>query len=443
MKKIQFFGASGGVTGSCYLLTGNNNQTVLVDLGLFQGADDVENINTKPLSFDAKDLSAVFVTHAHLDHCGRLPLLVQNGFSGKIYATKPTKQIIYLSLMDEVAIAEEEKKPALFSKEDVEKTIKLFETISYDQQISVEEFTITFRNAGHILGSASIEITNAGKTICFSGDLGNTPQDLITPTEFISSANFVIMESTYGNSTHPKEDVNDILQKEINSIEHAGGTLLIPAFSIERTQEILHRLNHLKKTNKILDVTPVFLDSPLAIEVTDIFKQNPAFFNEDLQKDTNPFDFPNLIKTKTSEESKQILKVESPKVIIAGSGMLSGGRILHHLINYLPLPTTKILIVGYQAEKTLGREIIDGAKNVKIYHETIPVRATIINIHSLSSHADQPKLLHWLKQIKHVEKIFLTHGENAQREELQQKIKQETQISEVILPTIGEEYEIN
>ncbi len=443
MKIIQFLGASGGVTGSSYLVTGNSNQTILIDLGLFQGTDDKENINTKPISFDAQNLSAAFVTHAHLDHCGRLPLLIQNGFTGKIYSTKPTKEIIYLSLMDEVAIAQEEKKQPLFSKEDVEKTMKLFELVAYDEQITVGEFSITFRNAGHILGSSSIEITNNGKTICFSGDLGNTPQDLIAPTEYITSANFVVMESTYGNSTHPEEDVNTILQKEINSIEHAGGTLLIPAFSIERTQEILHRLNHLKKTNKILQETPVFLDSPLAIEVTDIFKQNPAFYNTDLQKDENPFDFPNLIKTKTGEESKQILKVESPKIIIAGSGMMSGGRILHHLINYLPLPTTKIIIVGYQAEKTLGREILEGVKNVKIYHEEVPVRAQVTHIFSLSSHADQPKLLEWLKHIKNVEKVFLTHGDNPQREELQNQIKKQTQITEVTLPLIGERYEIN
>lgn len=442
MKTIQFFGAAGGVTGSCYLLTGDSGQTILIDLGLFQGLDDKENINANALTFDAKNLSAVLLTHAHLDHCGRIPLIIQAGFSHKIYTTLPTKQIAKLSLLDTITIAQEEKKQPLYTVGDVEKTYACMETVSYDQAFQVGEFSITFRNAGHILGSASIEISDGNKTICFSGDLGNSPQDLIAPTEYITNADFVIMESTYGNSEHPKEDVDTLLQKEINAIEHAGGTLLIPAFSIERTQEVLHRIHNLKNTHKIEAITPVFLDSPMAIEVTEIFKQNTAFLSTELIHD-QPFDFENLMKTKTSDESKAIYKVESPKVIIAGSGMMSGGRILHHFINYLSLPTTRILIVGYQAEKTLGREIIDGAKEVKIYHEIIPVRATITHIQSLSSHADQPKLLQWISHINHVQKVFLTHGENEQRQALAEKIKQETNIPQIILPNRNDSYEIN
>jgi len=327
MKSLQFFGASGTVTGSSYLLTMDTNQTLLIDLGLFQGEDDKEEINAQPLPFDAKNLSAVFVTHAHLDHCGRLPLLIQNGFSGPIYTTAPTKDIIKLSLLDTIRISQEEKKEPLYTKDDVEKLYKRMQEVFYDMPFHVGDATVTFRNAGHILGSASIEISDTQKTVVFSGDLGNSPQDIIEPTEYSTKADTVIMESTYGNTIHPKEDVSDILRQEITAIEHGGGTLLIPAFSIERTQEILHRIHDLKNAKKIAEVTPVFLDSPMAIEVTDIFNTYHQFYNATVGAEHAPFDFPNLIKTPSSEESKNIVTNESPKVIIAGSGKIGRAHV--------------------------------------------------------------------------------------------------------------------
>lgn len=445
MKKIQFLGASGVVTGSSYLVTGDAGDTILIDLGMFQGTDDTENINFSLPSFDVKTLRAVFLTHAHLDHCGRLPLLVKKGFTGKIYTTDATKMITHLSLLDAAAIAQEEKKePVLYTKEEVEKVCNNIESVLYDKPFTISDFSITFHNAGHILGSASIEISDkSSQTIVFSGDLGNSPQDLIQPTEPIARSNIVVMESTYGDTIHPQEDAPAILQQNINEIERIGGTLLIPAFSIERTQEILHIIGHLKENRRVGGATPVFLDSPMAIEVTEIFKKYPTLYNTELSHDAHPFDFPNLTCTKTVEESKAILKVKNPKIIIAGSGMMSGGRILHHLNNYISFPTTRVLIVGYQAVGTLGREILTGAKQITIYDKHMPVRATIAKIEALSSHADQPKLLKWLKYIQGVKKVFLVHGEEKQRTALAEKIKTDIGIQHVILPTRDQVYNIN
>lgn len=442
MKSIQFLGASGGVTGSSYLLTGDTGGTILIDLGMFQGTDDTENSNFLLHSLDGHTLSAVLLTHAHLDHCGRLPLLIKENFSGKIYATEATKMITHLSLLDTAAIAQEEKKPVLYTKDEVEKVCANIEPVLYDTLFTIGNFSITFRNAGHILGSASIEVSDKNsQTIVFSGDLGNSPQGLIQPTEYITRADIVVMESTYGDSIHPAEDAAAILQQEMNEIEKTGGTLLIPAFSIERTQEILHIIGHLKKNNRV-DETPVFLDSPMAIAVTEIFKKYPTLYNAELSQDLHPFDFPNLTCTNTVEESKAIAKVKTPKIIIAGSGMMSGGRIVHHLSNYISLPTTHVLIVGYQAAGTLGREILEGAKQIIIYDKHIPVRATITKMEALSSHADQPKLLQWLKPIQNVKKVFLVHGEDRQRTVLAEKIQTEIGIQHVILPTKNQVYQL-
>lgn len=436
MTQLHFLGSTGIVTGSGYVLTGEKGQTLLVDLGLFQGVDNEDALNNAPLPFEAKSLAGVFLTHAHLDHCGRLPLLIKAGFTGKIYTTEATKMIAHISLLDAAAIQNEGKmSPPLYTKDDVEKLMGMIQTVAYDTPVQVGEFTGTLRDAGHILGSSSVEITNGGKTIVFSGDLGYTPENLIQPTEYLSHADIVVMESTYGNSTHPKEDASHILQKEIEAIEKTGGVLLIPAFSIERTQEILHTLSHLAVKGTLPSSMPVFLDSPMAIEVTQLFKEFPKLYSKDLLHDSHPFDFPNLVMTKTVSESKDILKAYNPKIIIAGSGMMSGGRILHHLDNYITKPTTRILIVGYQAVGTLGRDIQDGAKTVTLYGETLPVRAHITKLEAFSSHADEPLLLTWLKHIQGVKKVFLTHGEDPQRTALAQQIKTTLHIPDVVLPT--------
>lgn len=437
MKTIQFFGAAGEVTGSSYLVTGNQGGKLLVDLGMFQGVAS-HPANFFPLTYGPKTLSAVLLTHAHLDHCGRLPLLIKYGFRGKIFTTEATKMITSVSLLDSAQVIKQENQgPALYTADDVEKTVNQIETASYDQPFSVDEFTIIFRDAGHILGSASIEIEERNRvpqTVVFSGDLGNSPQDLILPTHYIKEATTVVMESTYGDSTHPEEDVPAILEQEIKTVEHSKGVLIIPAFSIERTQEVLHKIGHLRINGAIGAATPVFLDSPMAIEVTEIFKNFPNLYNPELSADIHPFDFPGLVRTRTVDESKWILKHDGTKIIIAGSGMMMGGRIMYHLKNYISLPTTCVLIVGYQAVGTLGRAIEEGARSVTIHDEHVAVRATIRKLGSLSSHADQPKLLQWLRSISGVRQVFLVHGDNRQRSALAEKIKAELRIQNVILP---------
>ena len=444
MKNIRFLGASGVVTGSSSLLTGSNGIRVLIDFGMFQGIKKIEEQNHFSLPFDPKSIQAVFLTHAHLDHCGRLPVLIKKGYSGKIYTTKPTIDIAHISLLDSAKIAQNDKDDiSLYTKEDVYKTYDRFEPVSYGKSFRVGEFTAMYHDAGHILGSSCIEIFDENSNrIVFSGDLGNTPQDIIKPTSYISKADYVVMESTYGDRTHAKEDVQSILQNEINIVEKDESILLIPAFSIERTQEILHRIYHLKKDKKVNNNTPVFLDSPMAIAVTGVFKHYRNSYNQELLKDERPFEFPGLRLTKTFEESKAIEKVEGAKVIIAGSGMMSGGRILKHLKLYASNSSTRICIVGYQAIDTLGRKIEDKAKHVVIDNQTVSINATVTKIESLSSHADQPKLLKWLKHISRVKRVFLVHGENSAREILRDKIIKQLSIDDIKLPDKNEEYSL-
>lgn len=441
MRSIRFLGASGEVTGSGFILTGTNNQRVLVDFGMFQGTQETEEQNRYPLTFDVENISGVLLTHAHLDHCGRLPILTKTGYRGKIFATKPTIDIATISLLDSAHISKNENsKIPLYTEKDVHQTVSLFEPVSYNKAFRLGEFTVIYHDAGHILGSSSIEVfDNNANRIVLSGDLGNSPQDLIKPTSYILKADYVVMESTYGDKVHVKEDVQSILQKEINTVEENDATLLIPAFSIERTQEILHRIHHLKKEKKVHIDTPVFLDSPMAIAVTNVMKHYRPLYNQELLHDENPFDFPGFVTTKTVIESKMIEKTNGVKVIIAGSGMMSGGRILGHLKLYGSIASTRICIVGYQAVETLGRKVEEKEKHIVINNQTLTINATVTKIESLSSHADQPKLLTWLRKIKGVKKVFLVHGENKSRDVLKERIQKDIGIKNIILPDKNEE----
>lgn len=450
MKEITFLGAGGDeVTGSNYIVTANDNSKIMVDFGMFQGNDDLVQKNYEKLGFHAPSLQGVFLTHAHLDHCGRLPLLVYKGYLGKIYMTEPTKSFIHLILTDSARIAEKDiTKPQLYTLDEVWKTLDMIEVVEYNKPFTVGSFTITYRDAGHILGAASIEIFETNdkdkKTIVFSGDLGNSPQQIVKPTQYIEKADYVVMESTYGNALHPDEDATKIIQEEINAVEKENGVLLIPSFAIERTQEILHIVHHLKKDKKIEASTPVFLDSPMGIEATEIYSDFKKFYNDEIQSHSdNPFDFEGLVITADAKDSKNIIKEGYPKVIIAGSGMMSGGRILHHAENYLSDERTRLLFVGYQAEETLGRAILEGAHSVQIEDAHIKVQAHIREIKILSSHADQPKLMTWLSNIKNVSKVFLVHGEKAQRETLAEKIKKDLLIPDVVLPKNGETIQLS
>lgn len=446
MKKITFLGAAGEVTGSSFLLTATDDSKLLIDFGMFQGPKEITDLNYKQLQFNPAQVKGVVVTHAHLDHCGRLPLLVFGGFQGKIYMTAPTAALVEVILNDAAKIAQEKVGYVpLYGPDEVEKTLGMIEVVDYEKEIRLDPFILRFIDAGHILGSASIEVIDQddNKKIVFSGDLGNTPEDIIKPTVYPEDADFVVMETTYGDIIHPTEDPSQIIMEEINHIEKDSGVLLIPAFSLERTQEILHRIHHLKKDGKIRQDTPVFMDSPMGIRATEIFKQFREFYNDEMQTHTDdPFGFEGLGVTIEPRDSKDIIKAIEPKVIIAGSGMLSGGRILHHAMNYLPRPTTRLLFVGYQAEETLGRKILNGARNIKIYDRPLKVKASIRKIYTMSSHADQPRLITWLKHIKGAKKVFLVHGEEKQRQTFAQQVKQNSTVQDIILPVNGDTHDL-
>lgn len=452
MKSLQFMGASGCVTGSSFLLTTSDNTRILIDFGIFQGAKHITEQNYDKLQFDPAKVDGVVVTHAHLDHCGRLPMLVYGGFEGKIYMTAPTYSLVDIVLNDAVKIAEDRvDKPPLYSQDEVDKVLEMIEIVEYNEPFHIKDARLVLKDAGHILGSSSVKITDPkdSTSIVFSGDLGNSPEDIVKPTEYFDNADYVVMEATYGDKIHPKDNPSDILREEIQKIEDTGGVLLIPAFSIERTQEILHRLHHLKKNGDIKADTPIFLDGPMGIRATTVFKDYKAFYNEELAShiESDPFMFEGLVITENGRDSREIAKALDPKVIIAGSGMMSGGRILSHAIRYLADKKTRLLFVGFQAEDTLGRRILEGASTVKIDKDRgkgkikVKVNAQVRQVKSFSAHADQDKLLTWLTHIKGVKKAFIVHSESPQRETFADKVKEKTNIKEVLLPTNGDTHE--
>lgn len=445
--KIKFLGAAGTVTGSSYVLTSGSGQSIMIDLGMFQGPLQIEKLNYEPFDYDVSRLAGMVLTHAHLDHCGRLPILLDKGFQGDIWMTPATRDLTELSLLDSAKIAKNDNKEFLYDKDMVIKAIARFKTVNYHDPITIGNFTIHLVDAGHILGSASLEIEykNANpkeRRIVFSGDLGNTPEPLERATELIDAADIVVMESTYGDRLHPNIDPGDTIRSQINSIEKSGGTLLIPAFSLERTQELLHMIKHLKEAGKVKPQTPIFLDSPMAQKATAIYLSYPEILNAHIQNDlrqSNPFEFPGLEMIQGSKESEALHDRSGPKVIIAGSGMMVGGRILGHAAYYLPISSTRLLIVGYQGEETLGRELLERAKEIIINGQTIQVMATVSDTQAMSSHADQAQLINWLKHIKNVKKVFLTHGEDGPRMVLSKRIAHELGIENVILPQLNQE----
>jgi metallo-beta-lactamase family protein len=444
---IKFLGAAGTVTGSSYILTSGSGQSILIDLGMFQGTQEIDELNYKPYDYDLSKLLGAVLTHAHLDHCGRLPILSSHGFRGPIWMTDATADLTELSLLDSAKIAEKNSVHALYDTDLAIRTIDRFSVSPYHEPINIGDFVVTFHDAGHILGSASLEIEDTKadyeiKKIVFSGDLGNTPEDIVRATEYIESADAVVMESTYGNRLHPDEDPSDIIQSEINAIEKEQTTLLIPAFSMDRTQEILHRIKHLKDDGKIQANTSIYLDGPMAQKATAIYLGYPKMFNEHIQSEMGgggPFDFPGLTVVRSHQESERLRNGYGPKVIIAGSGMMTGGRILGHASYFLPDSKNRLLIVGYQGEETLGREILEGAKLVKIDEVDVPVNASVNTTHAMSSHADQGQLLDWLKHISGVKKLFLTHGEDDARKVLAEKVKENLGISDITMPHLNEE----
>ncbi len=419
--KLSFHGAAGEVTGSCNLLD-TGQQKILVDCGMFQGSHFNEDKNHEPLPFDPSELSAVIVTHAHLDHTGRLPLLIRGGFTGNFYATPATIELTKLVLEDALHIMNENNlkygTPVLYDSADVAAVEQSFKPLDYHEEIKREGVFIKFHDAGHIFGSAFAEIQAAGKKIIFSGDIGNVDVPLIRDTDALpKDADVLVCESTYGNRLHePSRQRYEIIEGLFKEALGRGGVLMIPSFALERTQELLYALNDLIDVKNKLPRVPIFLDSPLAINATQVYRRHTEYYDREatelLLSGDDLFQFPGLKMTATREESKTINAVPSPKIIIAGAGMMNGGRIQHHAMRYLPDKNSTLLIIGYQSVGTVGRRILDGAPFVKIFGEKIPVKCRVQAIGALSAHADQKKLLEWIGGAGNLpKKIILNHGE--------------------------------
>ncbi|MFH1200917.1 MAG: MBL fold metallo-hydrolase [bacterium] len=429
--KITFYGGTDSVTGASFLLE-IDGKKILVDCGLTQGEKLADNINWDPFSYDPKEIDILFVTHAHVDHLGRIPKLINEGFRGKIYSTEPTKGLAEPMFEDMAGILGENKDLGLnriYSEENIKLTLSLWQGFTYRQTIKItEKVEGIFLNAGHILGSAMIEFLYNGKKILFTGDLGNSPSPILPDTEKVTDADYLIIESVYGDRNHESRDNRrKFLEETIEDNYKRKGTLIIPTFSLERSQELLFELNALVENNRI-PIMPIFLDSPLAIRLTEIFKQYRDYFNENAQKamthDKYLFDFPGLHNTLKSKESQMINNVPNPKIVIAGSGMSTGGRIVHHERHYLPDPNNTLLLTGYQSVGTPGRLIQEGLKKVHITSEEVVVRAHIVTILGYSGHKDSDGLLRFVEDMQDtVKKVFVVMGEPKSEMFLAQKIR--------------------
>lgn len=452
--ELTFFGASQEVTGSNYLLETPNTK-ILIDCGLLQGGRFVRPENYEPFPFDVADIDALFVTHAHIDHTGKIPKLYKDGFRGKIYSTAPTKDFSELLLLDSEHLlrrdAVEQNIPPIYDINDINEAMKLWEKVSYHEEVHLKDFKVEFFDAGHILGSATIVITEkaTGKRIAFSGDLGNQPAPIVKDTEPLENIDYLLIESTYGDRIHDNPSTRrDRLEDVIEDAMRLNGVLLIPAFAMERTQELLYELDELVENGRVPGA-PIYVDSPLAIKLTAIYKkysQDPMYFDDEAIKQAKAgmefFNFPRLRFTLTTEQSKAINDAPMPKIIIAGSGMSNGGRILHHELRYLSNPNSTILFIGYQAQGTLGRTILDGAPLVRILGEEVPVRCKMATISGYSAHADQPLLLKWVHPMRQsLKKLFVVHGDIDQMIPFAQKIRDEFAI-DTIIPTHGMKVEL-
>ena len=433
--KLTFFGAAHAVTGSCHCLEVNGKK-ILIDCGLQQGRDEHDD-NT--LDFAPGYIDCVLVTHAHIDHSGRLPLLVKEGFTGPIYTTRLTGQLLSIMLRDSAHIQESDAQwqnqkgkragraevEPLYTVADAEAAVQQLQTVEYGQRFELfPGVEVRFNDAGHLLGSSTVELWltegDVSKKIVFSGDLGNVDQPIIRDPQYVDEADYVVMESTYGDRNHePPESYVDALAALIDDIFSKGGNIIIPSFAVGRTQELLYFLREIKSEGLVKSVPnfTVCVDSPLATEATRVYSGNlHGYLDEEaiavLQGGDNLFTFPGLTLTQSTEESKALNMDKTPKIIISASGMCDAGRIRHHLKHNLWRPECAVVFVGYQGEGTLGRRLLDGAKTVKLFGEEIAVRARIVNFKGLSSHADRDHLIDWVRHFAPApQQVFVVHGD--------------------------------
>ena len=452
--RVHFYGGTGSVTGANFLLE-NSETKILVDCGLTQGQSwkPEEDPNRKPFPYNPRDIDFLLVTHAHSDHIGLIPRLVKEGFTGRIISTPTTKEITEVMFEDAVGILAEEARrynvDPIYEKRDAEGAISLWETLDYHTELKLnDDFSIELKDAGHILGSAMICITerNTFNKIVFTGDLGNTPTPLMRNTEKTTDANYLIMESVYGDRNHEDKSARRGKLKEVlKTIIDRKGTLLIPVFSLEKTQVLLHEMNDFIESGELPSV-PVFFDSPLGIKLTDIYAKSFKNFNKKVQerilRGDDIFDFPKLTRTFTRAESEQIRKTQGPKIIIASSGMSSGGRIMDHEKEYLPDPKNAILFIGFQALGTIGRAIEEGHKVVNINGTKVPIKAQIFTVSGYSSHKGSDDLVDFVSNsADSLKKVFTVMGEPKSTMFLAQRLKDNLNVN-AIHPKEGEIVEL-
>jgi len=429
--KITFCGGTGSVTGANFLIEVEDKK-LLVDCGLTQGIKLADDLNWAPFVYNPNEVDILFITHAHVDHLGRVPKLINDGFRGKIYSTHPTRALAYPMLEDTMGILSKSTEfdlNKIYTEENNKLALSLWEGFNYHEKIQLTpNLEVSFLNAGHILGSAMVQFIYHGKKILFTGDLGNSPSPLLPDTENVNDIDYLIMESVYGDRNHESRDERQkFLGDAIKENYDRKGTLIIPTFSLERSQELLFELNELVE-HKAIPIMPIFLDSPLAIRLTEVFKQFQEYFNEKAQKalskDKHLFDFPGLHSTLRSEESKLINLVPNPKIVIAGSGMSSGGRIVHHEKHYLPDSNNTLLLTGYQSVGTPGRLIQEGVKMVRISGEYVEVKAHVVTILGYSGHKDSDGLLDFVSNAgDKIKKVFVVMGEPKSAMFLVQKLR--------------------
>jgi metallo-beta-lactamase family protein len=434
--QLRFLGAAENVTGSRHLLEFNGSK-VLMDCGLYQERDLRER-NWQNFGFDPSELKCVLLSHAHLDHCGLLPKLVKEGFRGKVYCTHATAEIAEIVLMDSGKIQEEDaefkrkrhkregregqkKVEPLYTMQEAQEAMRYFAPVPMEQPLRIADgIEVSFHEAGHIFGSSIIRIkvslNDEVRTILYTGDLGRVGKPILRNPAQFEQADYVLVEATYGDQEHHGLDnVMGELERVINQTWRAGGNILIPSFSIERSQELLYYMNELLKQDRIPHIM-TFVDSPMAVKVTEVFKKHPELYDEQMANlilhNESPFSFKGLKLVQSTKESKAINHIRGTVIVIAGSGMCTGGRIKHHLVNNIARPESTVLFVGYQAVGTLGRLLVDGEKEVRILGQKYPVRAKIVRAHGFSAHADRKEILTWLSSLKQPpRKIFAVHGE--------------------------------